>query len=160
MVPPGTHFSINMDPLEHISLQNMNSLWKIWTTSQREKNIYPEHISLTKFRPVTYLEGYWGFWKLLRRITSACSTQYTVASSLAEPHTAFVSTCIVQFLWVLHKPNQGILVETYATVNTTNVLSSYFMIVDMLRFALMWVGTNFSEWLQIFQINLFRGEPI
>ena len=45
-------------------------------------------------------------------------------------------------------------------MDTTDVLSSYFMTVDMHRFALMYwstVGTNFSEWVQIFP---FRGEPI
>ena len=51
-------------------------------------------------------------------------------------------------------------------MDTTYVLSSYFMTADMHRFALMWlagtVGTNLSEWVQIFQKNLFRGggEPI
>ena len=44
MVPPGTNFLINADPPQLV-LQNMDSLWKIWTTSHRWKNVDPEHIS-------------------------------------------------------------------------------------------------------------------
>ena len=39
----------------------------------------------------------------------------------------------------------------HASVDTTNVLSSYFMTVGMHRFAWSTVGTYFSEWVQIFQ---------
>ena len=66
---------------------------------------------------------------------------------------------------MLRKANQFIIDEKpvtqfsrYATVDTTNVLSSYFMTIDMHRFAFMWlvyVGTNFTEWVLIFQKNLF-----
>ena len=48
-------------------------------------------------------------------------------------------------------------------MDTTDVVSSYFMTTDMNRFAFMWLvygGTNFSEWVQIFQKKLFREEPI
>ena len=54
-------------------------------------------------------------------------------------------------------------VSEYASMDTTDVLSSYFMIVDKHRFALMWlvysrnkffrVGPNISE-------EFVRGEPI
>ena len=32
LVPPGTNFLINKDPLELILLKNLDPLWKIWTT--------------------------------------------------------------------------------------------------------------------------------
>ena len=58
---------------------------------------------------------------------------------------------------MLCKANWGILMKTviqfyrHASVDTTNVLSSYFMTVGMHRFAWSTVGTYFSEWVQIFQ---------
>ena len=79
-------------------------------------------------------------------------------TELAAQHVStFDSTYIEQlFLWMLRKANQFITDEKpvtqfsrYGTVDTTNVLSSYFMTVDMHRFALMlavYVGTNFTEW--------------
>ena len=48
----------------------------------------------------------------------------------------------------------------HASVDTTDVLSSYFTTVGMHRFACSTVGTYFSEWIQIFQKNLFQEEPI
>ena len=37
----------------------------------------------------------------------------------------------------------------YATVNTTNVLSSYFMTVDMCRLALMWLVYSVNKFFRV-----------
>ena len=46
----------------------------------------------------------------------------------------------------------------YATLDTTNFLSSYFMTVDMHRFALMWLVTK-NKFFRVGPKNLFQGEP-
>ena len=64
------------------------------------------------------------------------------------------------------KANLGILMKTsqpYATICTTDVISSNFMTVDMHRFALMWLvysRNKFFRVVKMFQKNSFRGEPI
>ena len=79
-----------------------------------------------------------------------------------EPHTAFVSTYICNFANTVHgqlrhtNGNQLLsFLDVLLSVDITNVLSSYFMTVDMHRDALMWlvysrnkffrVGLNISE---------------
>ena len=58
LVPPGTNFSINKDPPELILLQNMDSLWKIWTTSHRWKNTDPYLQNLNHWRTYEVSENY------------------------------------------------------------------------------------------------------
>ena len=87
LVPPGTSFSINKDPTELILLQNIDSLWKIWTTSHRWKNVDPQHISLAKLGPVAYLGRFRGFWKLLRPISSAAVVSFPAARNTQFPCT-------------------------------------------------------------------------
>ena len=78
LVPPGTNFLINKDPPELMLLQNMDSLLKNLTISQRWKNVDPEYISLAKFGPVAYLGDFRDLWKLLRPISSAaCNVLYS-----------------------------------------------------------------------------------
>ena len=121
---------------------------------------------------MAYLGGYWGFWKLFRHISSAAHK--IQASFPAEPHTAFDSAYIAQ-LFCEHcvRPTKAYWwkpitqLSGYASVDTTNVLSSYF--VEMHRFALMWllysrnkffrVGPNISEKFVPEGTN-FRGVPI
>ena len=127
---------------ELILLQNMDTLWKIWTTCHRWKNVDPQHISLAKFGPVAYLAGFRGFWKLLWPVSSAELTgqrqQYigNVLLSLARQfsrtqHSA--SAYIVLSLRRTQVSNAvwrrwGILMKSshlYETVNSTNVFSSH-----------------------------------
>ena len=87
------------------------------------------------------------------------STQCTVASFPAEPHAAFISAYhCTNFCEHCARPTEGILMENSHSVfyvDTTNVLSSYFMTVNMHRFPFMRmvysgnqffrVGPNISE---------------
>ena len=134
LVHPGTNFSINKDPPELILLQNMDSLWKIWTTSYRWKNVDPEYISLAKLGPVAYP---WRFLRFLET-THTCqfsSMQYTVVSFPAARKSHLPCTlckvcdeCMFRTLrgaaeaysWkaVIH-------FSRYVTVNSTNVLRSH-----------------------------------
>ena len=58
--------------------------------------------------------------------------------------------CVIIFVNAV-KANLGILMKTsqpYATIGTTDVIISYLMVVDMHRFAFMWLvysGTNFHD---------------
>jgi len=45
-------------------------------------------------------------------------------------------------------------------MNTTNVLSSYFMTVDMHRDAFMWLVYGRNKFFTVGPKNLFQGEPI
>ena len=143
------NFLINKAPRTFL-LQNMDSLWKIWTISHRwKKNLGPEHISLAKFGPVA---SFCGFWKLLRQVSSA-------AHNVLKPHSRWNCTlhsfpCTLRKFWercvrptVAYWWKPVIHFSRYATVDTTNALSSYFMTIDMHRFAFM-AGL---QWEQIFQ---------
>ena len=83
---PGTNFLINKDPPELILLQNMDSIWKIWTTSQRWNNVD----SGTYLTCKTWTSG------VCRRFletTQACqvsNTQCTVVSFLAARKSHFL----------------------------------------------------------------------
>lgn len=77
----------------------MNPLWQIWTTSQRWNN---EHISLVKFGPVAYLEGFQGFWKLIRPVSSAARNILNVAFKFCNKH----------MFWTLHKAAETMLRRT------------------------------------------------
>ena len=83
-----------------------------------------------------------------------------------ELHAAFISAYIVcercvrptkTYWW---KP--VIQFSRYATVDTTNVLSSYFMTVDMHRFAFLWLVHMYSrnKFFRMGPKNLFPGEQI
>ena len=48
----------------------------------------------------------------------------------------------------------------YATMDTTNVLSSYFMTVDMHRFAFLWLVYSRNKFFRMGPKNLFQGEQI
>ena len=58
--------------------------------------------------------------------------------------------------WSILMKKQSFFSSRYATVNSTSVLSSHWF----LACGWLLVGTNFSEWVQIFQKNSIRGEPI
>ena len=72
-------------------------------------------------------------------------------------YTAFNSVYTAQLLlWTLRKTNRHILMKTshsvsrYATADTTNVLSRLLTCTDLPWCGWSTVGTNFSEWVQIF----------
>ena len=124
------------------------------------KNVDPEHISLTKFGPVAYLGGLLRF--LEPNQASKFSNTCTVASFPVELHTAFISAYIVCERCV--RPTKSywwkplIQFSGYDTVDTTNVLSSYFMTVDMHRFAFLWLVYSRNKFFRMGPKNLFQGE--
>ena len=157
LVPPGTNFLINTDPPELILLQNMDSLWKIWTTSHRWKNVDAEHISFAKLGPMVYLGGFWGFWKLLRPVSSAARN---VLYSHSQPYAtvSFRAHCAKFVTNTLFDTLRGaaeayswkadIRFCRYATVNSTNVLSSHWFSFVWLVYSgnkFFRVGPNISE---------------
>ena len=143
----------------------MDSCWKIWTTSHRWKKVEPENVLLTRFGPVAYLGG------LLRFLetTQACkfsSTLCTVASFPGCIRFHVISYTTQLLLWMLRKANRGILMKPviqfseYASVDITNVTSLVVTSWPLTCTDLPWcgwstVGTNLSEWVQIFQKHLF-----
>ena len=156
LVPPGT---INKDAPELALLQNMDSLWKIYKCMQTW------NISLANFGPVAYVGG---VVRLLRFLETTLahqfsSTQCTGVSFPATCNTQLLRTlrkfCNKHMFWRLHGATEAyswitvIHFSRYATVNSTNVLSSHWFSFMWLAYSenkLFRAGPNISE-------NLFRG---
>ena len=89
---------------------------------------------------------------------------HNVASFPVEPHTAFIICTLYNFCKHCVRPTEAywwkpvIQFSRCATVDTTNVLSSYFMTVDMHRDAFKWLVYSRSTFFRDFRNNL--GEPI
>ena len=108
LFPPRTNFSINKDPLELILLQNMDSVWKIWTTSHRLKKTR---------KPWTYfICKIWtsGVSRRFPRLLETAqarqfsSTQCTVVSFPATSNTRSLLAHIVPSLRRTHTSNNAV----------------------------------------------------
>ena len=147
LVPPGTNFSITKDPPR-----------TYFTTKYGLplKNLKRE---VKECRPWTYFTcKIWTSGILVSEVSGNYSgpsvQQHAIHCSLIPSRMQeSLSTCnpgATEAYSVIH-------FSRYATVNSTNVLSSHWF---FFRVTGLQMGTNFSEWVQIFQKNSFWGEPI
>jgi len=83
------------NPLKLILLQNMDSPWKIWDQlpQMKKKN---ERRPWTYFTCKIWTSGLWGFWKLLRHVSSAAQNCSLIPSR---------TTHSIHFGWFLRVPS-------------------------------------------------------
>ena len=136
----------------------MDSLWKIWTTSHRWKNIDPEHISLAKRGAVAYLGNYSG--QSVQQHAMYCSlipgrTQHSVSAYIVQSLQRTHVSNAAWGRWGAHEKQSFIFLDMQLWTPLMSLV-----VTDFLSCGWPIVRTNFSEWVQIFQKNSFRGEPI